>query len=168
MTNRLGRLLQERREALGYSRSRLAEAVGVAPGTLEGWELGRVAKPPIHDVLRLARFLRIELGELEAAVLDSAEETAAAPAPADDGPRLLERAIELLGWSEADAAAALGVPKSRLRAWRARAEPLPLPALLTVAALIGLRAADEAGVGAHIAALGPALDRPAAPPRRRQ
>src|SRR6266571_3229984 len=109
----LGRLLQERREAFGYSRSRLAEAVGIAPGTLEGWELGRVAKPPIHDVLRLARFLRIELDELEAAVLDEVAEPAAPPPPADDGPRLLERAIDLLGWSEADAAAALGVPRTR-------------------------------------------------------
>ena len=161
----LGRLLQERREAFGYSRSRLAEAVGIAPGTLEGWELGRVAKPPIHDVLRLARFLRIELDELEAAVLDEVAEPAAPPPPVDDGPRLLERAIDLLGWSEADAAAALGVPKARLRAWRAGAESMPLPALLTVAALIGLRAADEAGVGERIAALAPALDEPA---RRRR
>ena len=37
----LGRLLQERREAAGYSRARVGELVGIKPGTIEGWELGR-------------------------------------------------------------------------------------------------------------------------------
>src|SRR5437016_5110564 len=53
----LGRLLQDRREAAGYSRARIGDLVGIKPGTIEGWELGRVSKPPIHDVLRLAHFL---------------------------------------------------------------------------------------------------------------
>ena len=36
----LGRLLQERREAAGFSRARVGELVGIKPGTIEGWELG--------------------------------------------------------------------------------------------------------------------------------
>ena len=52
----LGQLLQARREALGYSRARVGELIGIKPGTSEGWELGRGKRPPIHDVLRLARY----------------------------------------------------------------------------------------------------------------
>src|SRR3954468_11317259 len=65
----LGRLLQERRMQQGYSRARVAEAVGISAGTIEGWEIGRVAKPPLHDVLRLARFLSVPLDDLEGAAL---------------------------------------------------------------------------------------------------
>src|ERR671932_1930992 len=72
----LGRLLQERREAAGYSRTRVGELVGIKPGTIEGWELGRVARPPIHDILRLAHFLQIGSDEIEAAVF---ADTAAVP-----------------------------------------------------------------------------------------
>src|ERR671932_681520 len=68
----LGRLLQERRETAGYSRTRVGELVGIKPGTIEGWELGRVARPPIHDVLRLAHFLRISADEVESAVFADA------------------------------------------------------------------------------------------------
>src|SRR3954449_12503981 len=75
----LGRLLQERREAAGYSRTRAGELVGIKPGTIEGWELGRVARPPIHDVLRLARFLRISADEIQDAVFaDAGDVTEAA------------------------------------------------------------------------------------------
>src|SRR6266705_3402948 len=72
----LGRLLQERRESAGYSRTRVGEVVGIKPGTIEGWELGRVARPPIHDILRLAHFLQIPAEEIEAAVF---EDTGAVP-----------------------------------------------------------------------------------------
>src|SRR3954468_22086632 len=72
----LGRLLQDRRESAGYSRTRVGELVGVKPGTIEGWELGRVARPPIHDVLRLAHFLEIGAEEIESAVF---EDTNAVP-----------------------------------------------------------------------------------------
>ncbi len=41
----LSRLLQDRREAAGYSRARVGELIGIKPGTIEGWELGRVTKP---------------------------------------------------------------------------------------------------------------------------
>ena len=64
----LGRLLQERREAAGYSRARVGELVGIKPGTIEGWELGRVARPPIHDVVRMAHFLSVPPDEITAAV----------------------------------------------------------------------------------------------------
>jgi DNA-binding transcriptional regulator YiaG len=158
----LGALLQARREARGYSRTRLADAVGIAAGTLEGWELGRVAKPPIHDVLKVARFLGIALDEIETAVLAPAEAEPAPAAPPDDT-ALLERAIDLLGWSEQAAASALGVPRARVRAWRRGTEQMPLPALFTLVALLGLRAADEAGLEG-IGALVRALDAPA--PRR--
>jgi transcriptional regulator with XRE-family HTH domain len=92
--NGLGRLLRERRVALGYSRARVAEVVGIKAGTLEGWELGRVTKPPVHDVLRLARFLGISADEVEAAVLGDP------PSPrkptATDALPLLEQALALL------------------------------------------------------------------------
>src|SRR5436190_23820726 len=78
----LGKLLQERREAAGYSRARAGELVGIKPGTIEGWELGRVARPPIHDVLRMAHFLGIPPEEISAAVF----EDAGAVEPATDQP----------------------------------------------------------------------------------
>src|SRR5437762_1820628 len=70
----LGKLLQERREAAGYSRARAGEFVGIKPGTIEGWELGRVARPPIHDVLRMAHFLQISPEEINSAVFEDAGE----------------------------------------------------------------------------------------------
>ena len=70
----LGRLLQERRESAGYSRTRIGELVGIKPGTIEGWELGRVTRPPIHDVLRIAHFLRIPADEIQRAVFADLEE----------------------------------------------------------------------------------------------
>src|ERR1700751_1331334 len=70
----LGRLLQKRREAAGYSRTRVGELVGIKPGTIEGWELGRVARPPIHDVLRMAPFLQISPEQINAAVFEDAGE----------------------------------------------------------------------------------------------
>src|SRR4051794_15018680 len=80
----LGRLLQERREAAGYSRTRIGALVGIKPGTIEGWELGRVAKPPIHDVLRLAEFLRIPSDDIVRAVFEDAEPVPSPP-PRDRG-----------------------------------------------------------------------------------
>ena len=41
----LARLLQERREAAGYSRAKLGKSLGISAGTIEGWELGRIGKP---------------------------------------------------------------------------------------------------------------------------
>src|ERR671910_738924 len=70
----LGRLLQDHRETAGYSRTRIGEVVGIKAGTIEGWELGRVARPPIHDVLRLAHFLDISADEIQRAVFADAGE----------------------------------------------------------------------------------------------
>lgn len=139
----LGRLLQERREALGYSRTRAGEAVGIPPGTIEGWEIGRVAKPPIHDVFRLARLLRISGEEIEAAVIDAgAVEPPPPQAPPSEGAApLLEQAIALFGWSDDQAAAALRTKPGKVRAWRRGALEMTLPELMTVAAMIGLHAA---------------------------
>jgi transcriptional regulator with XRE-family HTH domain len=137
----VGRLLQHRREALGYSRTRAGAILGIPPGTIEGWELGRVAKPPLQDVLRLARFLGISSTEIEAAVL---EETAgeASPAAPEHGPaHLLEQAIALFGWTEAQAAAALQTTETKVKAWRSGDLAMALPEVMTVAALIGLHAA---------------------------
>ena len=71
-TERLARLLQERREAAGYSRARLGKIVGVSAGTIEGWELGRVGRPPFHEVMRIAAFLRIPLEDIQRAVFADA------------------------------------------------------------------------------------------------
>src|SRR2546423_580371 len=70
----LPQLLKMRRRALGLSRRAVAEATGIPVGTLEGWERGRVGKPPIHDVFRVATLLGIGTEELRAAVVDPADE----------------------------------------------------------------------------------------------
>lgn len=79
---------------LGYSRARVAELVEIKAGTLEGWELGRVTKPPVHDVLRLARFLGISAEEIEAAVLG--DQRPRRDQTATDAIPLLEQAVALL------------------------------------------------------------------------
>ena len=138
----LGRLLQSRREALGYSRTRAGAILGIPPGTIEGWELGRVTKPPLQDVLRLARFLGISPAEIEAAVLEEGAGTASpAAAPAPGPAHLLEQAIALFGWTEAQAAAALQTTETKVSAWRSGEVAMTLPEVMTVAALIGLHAA---------------------------
>jgi transcriptional regulator with XRE-family HTH domain len=143
----LGRLLQARREALGYSRTRAGAILGIPPGTIEGWELGRVAKPPLQDVFRLARFLAITPAEIEAAVLEeSMEAVSPDPSPPEPGPaHLLEQAIALFGWTNAQAAGALQTTETKLRAWRSGEVAMTLPEVMTVAALIGLHAAGLPG-----------------------
>jgi transcriptional regulator with XRE-family HTH domain len=161
----LGTLLQERREAVGFSRTRLGELVGIKSTTIEAWELGRVTKPPIHDVLTLARFLGISFEELEAAVLrDRTPPSAREPRPETVGAvPLLEQAIELFAWSEEQIAAALHTTPEQIAAWRRGAETMPLPELMTVAALVGLHAAGAVGE-ARIADVARAL---ASRPRQR-
>jgi transcriptional regulator with XRE-family HTH domain len=138
----LGKLLQERRDALGYSRTRTGEILGIPPGTIEGWELGRVAKPPIHDVLKLARFLGIATEEIEAAVLgeEAPEPSWDTPSPGAAAP-LLEQAITLFGWTNAEAGAALRTTARQIDAWRTGTAAMTLPDVMAVAALIGLNAA---------------------------
>jgi len=168
----LGRLLQERREAAGYSRARTAELVGIKPGTIEGWELGRVAKPPIHDVLRLAHFLQISAEEIQQAVFDDAGVAAvpgAAPGEASRrrGKRrregavpLLEAAFRLFGWQDEEAAAeALGATPERVRRWRIGAEQMAFADYLTLTSMIGIAAAESMkGDDARIADLSAAAE----------
>jgi transcriptional regulator with XRE-family HTH domain len=150
----LGRLLKTRREERGYSRTRVAQLTGIKSITIEGWENGRVKKPPIHDVLRLARALSIPTDELERAVWEDAaaagETTDAARAPhggheaSPVGLQLLERAIALRDWSAEDAAMALNTTPERVVALRRGDEEL---AVLEMMALIAVLAAHPAGKG---------------------
>ena len=128
----LARLLQERREAAGYSRARLGKIVGISAGTIEGWELGRVGRPPFHEVMRIASFLRIPLEDIQRVVFaDSGtvpdlDEHPGTPERKKAGRKkrlgavpLLEAAFRLYGWrDETDAAEALGVTPAKVRAWR--------------------------------------------------
>src|SRR4051794_9686952 len=135
----------------GYSRARVAEAVGISAGTIEGWEIGRVANPPLRDVLRLARFLSVPLDDLErAAFADESEPgqqerknapvaTARVPGTAP----LLEEAMRVLGWSEDDAADALQTTREQIQAWRRRRTPMPLADVLALTALLGARLRDD-------------------------
>jgi transcriptional regulator with XRE-family HTH domain len=152
----LGRLLQERREAAGFSRARVGELVGIKPGTIEGWELGRVARPPIHDVLRMAHFLGVSPDEITAAVFEDAGDVAAAADQPDRKERkkgrkrrpegavpLLEAAFRLFRWkNEAAAADALGTTSQRIHEWRTGAEEMAFSDFLTLTSMIGIAAAE--------------------------
>lgn len=152
----LGRLLQDRRESAGYSRTRVGELVGIKAGTIEGWELGRVAKPPIHDVLRLSHFLRIPAEEIQQAVFQDVGAVPAVDESRDEKERkkagrkrrrgavpLLEAAFRLFGWSnDEDAAAALGTSADRVRRWRTGGEQMAFADYLTLTSMIGVAAAE--------------------------
>ena len=152
----LARLLQERREAAGYSRARLGKAVGISAGTIEGWELGRVGKPPFHEVMRIAAFLRIPLEDLQRAVFADA---GTVPDP-DEQPRLperkkagrkrgpgavplLEAAFRLYGWSdEAQAAEALATTPEQVRAWRRGSRRMGIADYMGLTATVNVALAD--------------------------
>jgi transcriptional regulator with XRE-family HTH domain len=169
----LGRLLQDRRESAGYSRTRIGELVGIKPGTIEGWELGRVARPPIHDILRLAHFLGIAADEIQLAVFDDA---GVAPTPADvpaeqerkkarrrrseGAVPLLEAAFRLLGWaSDEDAGEALDTSPERIRRWRSGADRMEFADYMTLSSIIGVAAAEAMkGDDARIADLAAAAE----------
>ena len=168
----LGQLLQDRREAAGFSRTRIGELVGIKPGTIEGWELGRVARPPIHDVLRLAAFLRIPHDEIERAVFADAgdipalepreaSQQASAKRPRHRGAvPLLEAAFRLLGWKDDRAAAeALSASPEQVRRWRSGAERMELADYVTLTSMIGVAAAEAMRRGdARIADLSAAAE----------
>jgi transcriptional regulator with XRE-family HTH domain len=170
----LGRLLQDRREAAGYSRTRIGELVGIKPGTIEGWELGRVGKPPIHDVLRLAHFLQISAEEIEAAVFaDAAAVSPEGELLAFDGGRgrpgrrrqqgvvpLLEAGFRLFGWrDEAEAAEALNATADQVSRWRSGAERMEFADFLTLTSMIGVAAAEAMRAGdARVADLSAAAE----------
>jgi transcriptional regulator with XRE-family HTH domain len=152
----LGRLLQDRRESAGYSRHRIGQLVGIKAGTIEGWELGRVAKPPIHDVLRLSHFLRIPAEEIQQAVFEDAGDVPSPDTSPDQKERkkagrprkrgavpLLEAAFRLFGWSnENEAADALGTTADRVRRWRTGTEQMAFADYLTLTSMIGVAAAE--------------------------
>jgi transcriptional regulator with XRE-family HTH domain len=150
----LGRLLQSRREALGYSRPALGAAVGISPGTIEGWELGRVSKPPIHDVWRVARYLRIGTDELDAALLEDAASPAtggsAPPVPRAAASRgatpelaLLRKGMELFGWDEAEVAALLRVPAAAVASWLRGDQRMPTQDVLALQSAFAVAMADR-------------------------
>jgi transcriptional regulator with XRE-family HTH domain len=152
----LGRLLQARREAAGYSRARVGALVGIKPGTIEGWELGRVARPPIHDVLRMAHFLEVPSDEIVEAVFQDAgdvevpasepegkERKKARPRRPDGAVPLLEAAFSLFGWrDEAEAAASLNSTSAQVARWRSGAETMAFADFLTLTSMIGVAAAE--------------------------
>jgi len=136
----LARLLQERREAAGYSRAKLGKTLGISAGTIEGWELGRIGKPPFHEVTRIATFLRIPFEDMQRAVFaDAGTRGVAEESPPVHARRiagrkkrlgavpLLEAAFRLYGWrDETDAAEALGTTPGKVRAWRQGAERMDI------------------------------------------
>jgi hypothetical protein len=113
----------------------------------------------VHDILKLARFLLIPLDEIEAAALrDELPESPPVPRRDAEGKvPLLEQAIELFAWTDEQAAAALQTTRERVRSWRRGVEPMPLPELMTVAALVALHAAGAAGGSPRIADVAQAL-----------
>lgn len=157
----LARLLQEQRERAGYSRARLGQLVGISPGTIEGWELCRVSRPPFHEVLRLASFLRIPLEELQQAVAADVGET---PNP-DEHPGqpdrkrpgrkkttgavpLLEAAFRLFGWADEDEAAdALAATPDQVRAWRRGSEKMGVAEYMTLTSIVNVALADAVSRG---------------------
>lgn len=154
----LGQLLQERRETLGYSRARVGDRIGIKPGTIEGWELGRVTRPPIHDVLRLARYLEIPMDDIERAVFADAgdvPERVAADEPvalsqrrrrARGGVPLLDAAFRLFSWkSDADAAEALSATPEQVRSWRDGSVQMAFSEYMILASMIGVAAASAMG-----------------------
>lgn len=151
--NALGTLLQQRRTQQGFSRARVAEAVGISPGTIEGWEIGRVAKPPLQDVLRLARFLSIPLDEIERVALsDDADARqlherkqagAGASRKVPGTAALLEEAIRVMGWSDVEAADFLQTTPEQIQAWRRRSLPLPLADVLALTSVVSARLRED-------------------------
>lgn len=120
----LGLLLKTRREAKRLSRAHIADALGIPAGTIEGWERGRVAKPPITDVFRLAEYLDIPLEEVRTATLQDAEPVPAPPLERgghEDRPRrvdpLVEAAVSAFGGPER-LAQELGTTLTQVEAWR--------------------------------------------------
>lgn len=159
--NAVARLLQERREAAGYSRVRLGKIVGVSAGTIEGWELGRVGRPPVHEVMRIASFLRIGYEDLQRAVFADAGtipdpgEHPGTPEKRKPGRKkrlgalpLLEAAFRLHGWEdEGEAAEALGTTPEQIRAWRRGTERIGVAEGMALTATVSVALADAMKTG---------------------
>ena len=151
----LAQLLQDRREAAGYSRARLGKLIGISAGTIEGWELGRVGRPPFHEVMRIVSFLRIPLEDIQRAVYADAgtipdpDENPGQPERKKAGRKkqaavpLLEAAFRLFGWrDESEAAQALATDPDRVRAWRRGSERMDIADYLALTATVNLALTD--------------------------
>jgi transcriptional regulator with XRE-family HTH domain len=157
----LARLFQERREGAGYSRVKLGDILGISPGSIEGWELGRVGKPPFHELTRIAAFLRIPLEDLQRAVFADAgtvpnpDEHPGTPHRKKPGPKrslgavpMLEAAFRLYGWrDESEAADALGATPEQVRAWRRGSRRMRLDHYMTLTVTVNLALADAIKAG---------------------
>jgi transcriptional regulator with XRE-family HTH domain len=151
----VARLLHERRERAGYSRAKLADLLEISSGTIEGWELGRVERPPLHDVLRLVEFLQISYDDLLAA---ATADTCGVPSQRDhpsgvrpkttpnktlDAVPLLDAAFRLFRWKGAEeAAAALNVSPKQVRQWRSGSEPMNVVDYVSLTAIVNLGIAE--------------------------
>jgi len=154
--NALARLLQERREAAGYSRARLGKIVGISAGTIEGWELGRVGRPPFHEVMRIASFLRIPLDDIQRAVFADAgtipdpEEHPGTPERKKAGRKkrlgavpLLEAAFRIFGWaSDEDAAEPLATTPDQVRGWRRGTDRMDVAEYMALTSMVNVALAD--------------------------
>jgi transcriptional regulator with XRE-family HTH domain len=161
----LGRLLQVRRESAGYSRARVGGLVGLSPGTIEGWEVGRVRSPAVHEVLRLAHFLQIPFDDIQRAVFTDRGEVATIhdlPAQPSRRPRrrrrsaatqILEASMRLFGWNDSQVAKALGATTHQIRRWQAGAEEMPLADFVALSSMIGLAAVEALQDGARLGEL---------------
>jgi transcriptional regulator with XRE-family HTH domain len=159
--NALARLLQERREAAGYSRARLGKIVGISAGTIEGWELGRVERPPFHEIMRIAAFLRIPLEDIQRVAFADA---GGIPDPGEHPGQLdrmkpgrkkrlgevplLEAAFRLYGWQdEVDAAEALGTTPEQVRSWRRGSERMDVADYIALTSVVNVALADAMRTG---------------------
>src|SRR5262249_29180088 len=139
----------------GTSGTRRGRLLEISQATSGGGELGGGGNPPIHDVLRIARFLKIPIEEIERAVF---EDTAALPEPEDSTappPRksgrrshgaipLLEAAFRLFGWADDRAAAqALYTEADQARRWRRGLEQMELADYVTLASLVNIAVVDH-------------------------
>jgi transcriptional regulator with XRE-family HTH domain len=157
----LARLLQERREAAGYSRAKLGKIVGISPGTIENWELSRAERVPVHEVIRIAWFLRIPLEDIQEAVF---ADSGAVPDPAEHpgmperkkagrkkrlgAVPLLEAAFRLFGWqNEAEAAEALGTTPDHVRAWRRGSERMDIAQYMALVTTVNVALVDAVKSG---------------------
>ena len=159
--NTVARLLQERREAAGYSRARLGKIVGISAGTIEGWELGRVDRPPFHEVIRIASFLRIPLEDIERAAFADAgavpdrDQHPGQPERKKAGRKkqlgavpLLEAAFRLYGWDdETEAAEAMATSPNQVRSWRRGSERMDVADYIALTAIVNVGLVDSMKAG---------------------
>jgi transcriptional regulator with XRE-family HTH domain len=133
----LARLIKRRRERVRMSRLRASQLSGINVSSIEAWEMGRVAKPPIHDVMRLAYVLSISPRELQQASFADVPLPEGVDTTARCGWLLLDRAMLVMEWNDHDVGAALSTTPERVRALRdGSARPSELEAV-TLGMILG-------------------------------